>query len=78
MQLRVFRHHNPAQTNRPLLDSFYGGTNKLRMIKYFLKRVFAYGLSALVMLLAPLCSYAQTTLGTQNFVSHFASGGTPL
>ncbi len=65
MQLRVFRHHNPAQTNRPLLDSFYGGTNKLRMIKYFLKRVFAYGLSALVMLLAPLCSYAQTTLGTQ-------------
>src|SRR5208282_1098569 len=37
----------------------------MRNVKHLLQWVFAYGLSALVMLLAPVGSYAQTTLGTQ-------------
>jgi hypothetical protein len=75
MQLRVFRHHNPAQTDRLLWDKFYWGTNKLRMINYFLRRAFAYGLSALVMLLAPVCSHAQTTLGTQTLTLDLEAAG---
>jgi hypothetical protein len=37
----------------------------MRNVKYLLKWVVAYGLSALVLLLTPVGSYAQTTLGTQ-------------
>lgn len=37
----------------------------MRNVKHLLQWVVAYGLSALVMLLAPVGSHAQTTLGTQ-------------
>ncbi len=88
MQLRIFRHHNPAQTYRPLLDSFYCGERyfgcscmdviiKVRKrflkgdmilmpnVKHFLGVIVAYGLSALVTLLAmPACMEAQTASQT--------------
>jgi len=38
---------------------------KARNVKDFTRWVVAYGLSGLVMILVPVCSHAQTTLGTQ-------------
>ncbi|MGD1103191.1 MAG: hypothetical protein ABSA59_14140 [Terriglobia bacterium] len=51
-----------VKVRKPFLT---GDMIPMRNVKHFFQRVVAYGLGALVMLLAPVGSYAQTTLGTQ-------------
>jgi hypothetical protein len=43
--------------------------------KHILQRVFAYGLGGLVLVLAPVCSNAQTVLGTQTLTLNLQPAG---
>ena len=47
----------------------------MRNVKHFRESLVAYGLSALVMLLAPVCSHAQTTLGSQTLYLTLQAAG---